>query len=299
MPTMTTAPMGAALRLAEMSGRGIGWQQAFERDIKLMALAQQRQAESNRQQAQERAFTLQTAALQTRTPTSRRQAVSPFAKAVGQRQVLQLEELNTQLRRGQVDPLTYSRNKLRILGGQAVQYPKAPEPAIGPQQTLQLQELDAQLQQGQIDPLTYSQNKLRILGGQGVQYPETFAPKSPTEAYLSAVTAGPRAQLEMLKKGRMRHEQFLMDPSISDEQAASRRKQLDVYDAEIERVARQLRTQAEALYDPLTGRGQPEQAPAQPEEDLPDPAGYSEGHILRNTADGTRVILQNGQWRQM
>ena len=251
MPTMTTAPMGAALRLAEMSGRGIGWQQAFERDIKLMALAQQRQAESNRQQAQERAFTLQTAALQTRTPTSRRQAVSPFAKAVGQRQVLQLEELNTQLRRGQVDPLTYS------------------------------------------------QNKLRILGGQGVQYPETFAPKSPTEAYLSAVTAGPRAQLEMLKKGRMRHEQFLMDPSISDEQAASRRKQLDVYDAEIERVARQLRTQAEALYDPLTGRGQPEQAPAQPEEDLPDPAGYSEGHILRNTADGTRVILQNGQWRQM
>jgi len=283
-----------------MSGRGIGWQQAFERDIKLMALAQQRQAESNRQQAQERAFTLQTAALQTRTPTSRRQAVSPFAKAVGQRQVLQLEELNTQLRRGQVDPLTYSRNKLRILGGQAVQYPKAPEPAIGPQQTLQLQELDAQLQQGQIDPLTYSQNKLRILGGQGVQYPETFAPKSPTEAYLSAVTAGPRARLDVLKKGLARAESFLVGTTLSDEQTRAWQKQVDAYRTEIDRIAQELRVQTEALYDPLTGRGQPDQAPAQSEEQLPDPASYEEGHVLKNVVNGQvvrRVIKRDGQWR--
>jgi len=128
------APAGALLSLAQQLGEKRGDQARAARGLAILDYAMKRQEEQRRARAQEQAFALQSAvaARAARTPTARtetktsgafdRMLMEAAQKKESQEQ--QLEQLTRMREQGVIDDAVFEQNKLRVMGDQAVSFPR-------------------------------------------------------------------------------------------------------------------------------------------------------------------------------
>ena len=138
--TVRHTPVGALGQLALSVGQSAGKSVRAQRGLALLQHALAVRQQQARERAQEQAFALQSAVAGRirRTPTSQREATKDtafdrmlFREAQGkQAQEKQLEQLNRMNEQGAIDPATFEQNKLRIMGGQAVSFPRTTEPTV-------------------------------------------------------------------------------------------------------------------------------------------------------------------------
>jgi hypothetical protein len=121
--------------LAKIAGEGEKRKTGFQQDLALIQLGLQQQSLQQEAEARDQAFALQTAmaARVANTPTARA-ATAPrldtslarFGMEQGikeQTRNEQLTELNNAFQLGTIDERVYELNRLRIMGGQAVEFP--------------------------------------------------------------------------------------------------------------------------------------------------------------------------------